>query len=394
MPLPSQKKSSKTRLSRGPDEAALTEEQESESVDSELIQVNTVNETESSGSTDEPLLFDESPSVANRSQSFGDQLDSLEAEIKRKKDHKVRVHNDWNRVEEIVKADREVGKKAVTLFFAQYDQHPLGNPVQSSMKKTARRLGLKLKSKPKRKQAKTIRTQVSQRQPVAMQQRLIPSPTLTVTEKSRPQREVRNVNDRNVKALKDSPTPDSVIGCPEGSVIVSTKRIYLSRKIRNTHKLGDKEAKRLKKHIAQGTLFCMDRYEYMRGDRPLTRVTHSAARNLCSSRGMRLCTENEWQKVCTQGGKYHYARYYKRGYCNVDEKNSVGASISPKAKTRCTKKGVYHLIGNVSEWTQSGKVLGGHFETEGREASCGLTQSRSPNSQSELVGFRCCSALK
>ena len=137
----------------------------------------------------------------------------------------------------------------------------------------------------------------------------------------------------------------------------------------------------------------MDPYEYQRGDLPLTKITHVGASNLCKSRGMRLCTVKEWQGVCTKNGAYAYSRRYRSGRCNVDEPGSSGEVESAKSHPKCSYQRIYDLIGNVSEWTQEGAVMGGHFETDAREARCSLAEKRALNRKSPLVGFRCCSDL-
>ena len=109
---------------------------------------------------------------------------------------------------------------------------------------------------------------------------------------------------------------------------------------------------------------------------------------------MRLCTLKEWRGVCQKNGKYAYKSRYRRGSCNVEEPESSGEANQVTAHPKCGYRGIYNLIGNVSEWTQEGMVMGGHYETEARDANCSLAEKRALNRKSPLVGFRCCTHLR
>jgi len=51
------------------------------------------------------------------------------------------------------------------------------------------------------------------------------------------------------------------------------------------------------------------------------------------------------------------------------------------------------MLGNVSEWTKEGSVMGGDFSTSESDVTCKYKERRILTSSSEYVGFRCCGNL-
>lgn len=92
---------------------------------------------------------------------------------------------------------------------------------------------------------------------------------------------------------------------------------------------------------------------YGRGSRAVANVTWDEAMAFCSSRGMRLPSEAEWEYAARSGGRHdlysgtsdpdslgEYARY---------KENSVGFSAEGGRKLP-NELGIYDMSGNVAEW--------------------------------------------
>jgi len=108
---------------------------------------------------------------------------------------------------------------------------------------------------------------------------------------------------------------------------------------------------------------------------------------------MRLCTEREWIAACSQGGAYFYGRSRRRGRCNLDGDVSRERPLSYQLRTKCTHNQLFNMLGNVSEWTKEGSVMGGDFSTSESDVTCKYKERRILTSSSEYVGFRCCGNL-
>jgi formylglycine-generating enzyme required for sulfatase activity len=105
--------------------------------------------------------------------------------------------------------------------------------------------------------------------------------------------------------------------------------------------------------------FCMDVFEFPGGvgDRPKVSVSWREARDLCASKGKRLCTEDEWEAACRgpESHPYSYGPQRKPGICNTDVgefEDSSSAQLWPNDPGRSCINwvGVHNLNGNVSEW--------------------------------------------
>ncbi len=148
--------------------------------------------------------------------------------------------------------------------------------------------------------------------------------------------------------------------------------------------------------------FCIDHFEYpnLYGEQPVLEKNYREASALCSSRGKRLCREEEWEVACqsAESRLYPYGNDYSPGACNTQSRTIL---TSGEMATCRSSQGVYDMSGNVFEWTAStwgpgypDRVLrGGNWESGSENSSCRTRFAHSPDSSSQAIGFRCCSSL-
>lgn len=165
--------------------------------------------------------------------------------------------------------------------------------------------------------------------------------------------------------------------------------------------------------------FFIDAYEATIADRtawsvkgltPTTKLRYSEAIEACKNAGKRLCSVQEWQTAC-RGGQTtpvlfpnpdqlnqacDFAR--SKGY---DEQDFVNKNDSHPA---CHSNGIYHMIGNVSEFTMDQRqvaVVGlTYYDAHITDKSNALRQAceiiaipagQYPSDRhNEGMGFRCC----
>ncbi len=157
--------------------------------------------------------------------------------------------------------------------------------------------------------------------------------------------------------------------------------------------------------------FWIDRYEYpnVEGEQPRVEVTWREALDLCAARGLRLCTEREWERACRGPGHfvYGYGPTFEPERCNTPFLGADGTWVRDRgsapsgAYDNCGNGfGVRDMIGNVWEWTDGWYdpergwrvVRGGswfHNVNFARaDARYGLHLDESYSL--DLIGFRCC----
>ena len=189
-------------------------------------------------------------------------------------------------------------------------------------------------------------------------------------------------------------TGDSVLSCPTGMLLLTTKR-FPSGSIKG----GKIKGKRATAMAREGHAYCIDAYEYPgRGQKPKVNVTLAGAQSLCERLNKRLCTDNEWVQACSgsRGGKYPYGKSFNPSKCVTEDQEEEERKLSPSGSMRTCKSasGAYDMSGNASEWTSGARVRGGFYASVDEEASCSAGGRRSPSSQRAYIGFRCCADFK
>ena len=161
--------------------------------------------------------------------------------------------------------------------------------------------------------------------------------------------------------------------------------------------------------------YYIDRYEYPNeeGVLPTTGLSLSAAIDLCTGQGKRLCTSAEWRHAClgSETLRYGYGAEPVFGTCNqspaqtsthtsmMSKEQFVPSGSFPDCKTSV---GVVDMIGNLEEWVlddwkgQGGILEGGASYTHEIYADCSGRYSRmpdyrlSPTQKIVSAGTRCC----
>lgn len=132
----------------------------------------------------------------------------------------------------------------------------------------------------------------------------------------------------------------------------------------------------------RGDAYCVDRFEHPGKDKaPTSGIGLEEARGLCHARGARLCSVEEWVRVC--GERFPYGESYDPARCNTGRTALVPTGSRPKC---VSSFGVHDLSGNVSEWVEEGVVMGGDARQEEGHASCRASSVRG----GALAGCRCC----
>lgn len=137
--------------------------------------------------------------------------------------------------------------------------------------------------------------------------------------------------------------------------------------------------------------YCIDRYEYPGpGQKPKANVTWFEAKSTCKSEGKRLCTLAEFRRAC--GTSYPWGDEWDASKCNTSDESGFARSIAPAGEFKECRSwpGTYDMVGNVLEWVEEQKIVGGGFDSGKDVAKCGYASNKSPGSAGGSVGFRCC----
>lgn len=148
--------------------------------------------------------------------------------------------------------------------------------------------------------------------------------------------------------------------------------------------------------------FYIDQFAYPNeeGAIPVTNVTAQEAKALCQEKGLRLCTELEWERACKgpDNRTFEYGDTYREEAC----KTGRPAELRPSGyHVSCQSDfGVRDMHGGPFEWTASaykrgrdkGEVaLRGGNGTDGEVVGrCANAEPELPETRSGTIGFRCC----
>ena len=127
-------------------------------------------------------------------------------------------------------------------------------------------------------------------------------------------------------------------------------------------------------------------------DRPVETVNLYEAREFCGRTGGRLPTEEQWEYAARAGSTE--ARYGFIDQAAWYESNS-GKQTHPVGQKQANAWGLYDMLGNVWEWTESSynsetKVLrGGSWNDDPRFVRASRRDGSSPSVEDDSIGFRC-----
>jgi hypothetical protein len=160
-----------------------------------------------------------------------------------------------------------------------------------------------------------------------------------------------------------------------------------------------------KKHLR----FCIDKLEYAPavGERPLNDVSWTMSKEICESKGKRLCYETEWVFACEGEEMKPYPTGLTRpsALCNFDKEDLVDNRGKLRdfrqpadANPGCVSPfGVVNMVGNVDEWTwKEGNYtpmrayLKGGWWLAGRNRCRPATTAHDEYYHDTQTGFRCC----
>jgi hypothetical protein len=168
--------------------------------------------------------------------------------------------------------------------------------------------------------------------------------------------------------------------------------------------------------------FCIDTFEYpnLPGAKPLVMKSWLEAREVCGSRGKRLCDDSEWTLACEGPERlpYPYGLARDATACNIDkppisvkeaelrnvqrrdaEAKRLWQGEASGSRDRCKSSfGVQDMTGNVDEWVvnEKGKphksALKGGYWSWVRGRCRPTTDGHAEDFRYYQIGFRCCSA--
>ena len=144
---------------------------------------------------------------------------------------------------------------------------------------------------------------------------------------------------------------------------------------------------------------------------PASCVTAEQARAFCASRGMRLPTSEEWERIARSGDDrmQPWGPFWTPAILNWGERDMVGfpvagrldgaeltASVDDYADGR-TDEGVYNMFGNVAEWVEpldddpdgTAGIRGGSYIDDALDLRMTRHAARPADRPRSDVGFRC-----
>jgi formylglycine-generating enzyme required for sulfatase activity len=128
--------------------------------------------------------------------------------------------------------------------------------------------------------------------------------------------------------------------------------------------------------------------------RPVDNVTWLQAKTFCNKMGKRLPTEWEWENAT---GSQNSKSYYWGNKFNAEFAWFNGNSSSrtnPVGQKKPNSLGLYDMVGNVWEWTDSGEdnikyLRGGSWNSFASGMKISERRRSDPSFKSSTYGFRC-----
>ena len=148
--------------------------------------------------------------------------------------------------------------------------------------------------------------------------------------------------------------------------------------------------------------FCIDAYEHPNrpGELPLGGLDLPAAKEACTSRGLRLCTGQEWERACAGASlrRWPYGDTYDPAACNFGaaarEEGQPQLLPSGAMEGCATPEGIHDQTGNLWEWTTdargTGQLRGGCWNVTSGLGQCWFAVYPTEAFSLPEVGVRCC----
>jgi formylglycine-generating enzyme required for sulfatase activity/tRNA A-37 threonylcarbamoyl transferase component Bud32 len=132
---------------------------------------------------------------------------------------------------------------------------------------------------------------------------------------------------------------------------------------------------------------------------PVVGVTCHEAEAYCRWAGLRLPTEQEWEKAArgTDGRAYPWGDEWQEGRCNSQETFNGCTTPVNKYQDGASPYGVMDMVGNVWEWTSGWydskrtyrPLRGGSWLSYQEDMLCAFRNGNRPHYRGNVVGFRC-----
>jgi formylglycine-generating enzyme required for sulfatase activity len=266
---------------------------------------------------------------------------------------------------------------------------PLRTPVRTSeldnnVKKEERRLtSAKTKLQIKKKQLEETRQLVRERKIIEKEHDKLNRERLRIASK---------IRQKTSSAIKRSQY------CPENMVTVNGRNFIASRDGNVPYEVT---VKTICVDIFEVT---QNKYQSIMGDnpshfkgvpsRPVENVTWLQAKIFCQKKGKRLPTEWEWENAT---GSQNSDIYYWGNKFNAEFAWFNGNSSSrtnPVGQKKANSIGLYDMVGNVWEWTDSGEdnikfLRGGSWNSFASGMAISERRRSDPSFKSSTYGFRC-----
>ena len=182
--------------------------------------------------------------------------------------------------------------------------------------------------------------------------------------------------------------------CPKGMVKIKKGRFMRGSAKKDSYRGFEGVATR-----TETDAYCIDRYEAPgKGRTPRVGVNWHQAQAACTARGMRLCSDAEWERACKgpKGLRYPYGRKFDPNRCVTEDREEEPRTLQPAGSFKRCRSGyrVYDLSGNAAEWTTEGHLRGGSAKKPDYAVRCAHRTKKSRGASGPFVGYRCCADAK